>query len=65
MSNRRKSNGESAVIEDESDTASEGEKGSSADTDDEDQPSLTRQLAETAVSVREMSKQLGQYEESC
>lgn len=31
----------------------------SEDEGEEDQPSLTRQLAETAVSVREMSKQLG------
>ncbi|ORY89383.1 hypothetical protein BCR35DRAFT_288081 [Leucosporidium creatinivorum] len=44
-----------AVIEDESETASEGE----FDEDDPEAPSLTRQLAETAVSVREMSKQLG------
>lgn len=31
----------------------------SEDEEEEDQPSLTRQLAATAVSVREMSKQLG------
>ena len=44
---------ETAVLEDESETASEG------DSDDPEAPSLTRQLAETAVSVRQMSKQLG------
>ena len=51
-----------ALPEDDSDTASEG-KCSDDDgviEDDEEGPSLTRQLAETAVSVREMSKQLGE-----
>lgn len=47
--------GETAVLEDESETASEGE------SDDPEAPSLTRQLAETAVSVRQMSKQLGAW----
>lgn len=50
-----------AVIEDESETASEGE----FDEDDPEAPSLTRQLAETAVSVREMSKQLGEPLRAC
>lgn len=61
IQSRRKSKGESAVTEDDSATASEGERTSSAATDDDEQPSLTRQLAETAVSVREMSKQLGAF----
>jgi len=52
---------DSAIASSESETASDG---GGMDTNEEeeeeaDQNSLTRQLAETAVSVREMSKQLG------
>ncbi|KAK4705427.1 NAD+ kinase, partial [Phenoliferia sp. Uapishka_3] len=48
-------------LEEDSDTASEGKCSNDDVLDDgeEEGPSLTRQLAETAVSVREMSKQLG------
>lgn len=53
--------------EDGDSTASEGDaaddqhNGNESDDEEDEEPSLTRQLAETAVSVREMSKQLGTH----
>ena len=51
------------AMEDESDSSTASEDDSSDLSGSEDEASsLTRKLAETATSVREMSKQLGQWD---